>query len=158
MTFKTLEEVEKFYKDYSELAGFSTRIRNTTQKGDEINNQLITCSREGKWKFKISPTLKTNLSAEINCPARIYVHILKDVGLWIIFKVVLNHSHPYCPDRTKMLKQHRQLSMFVHCTIENNEKAKIRLSKTYQSFVAAVSGMSTHLKHIAKSETSPSKH
>ncbi|RYR58422.1 hypothetical protein Ahy_A05g024192 [Arachis hypogaea] len=48
MTFKTLEEAEKFYKDYSKLADFSTKIRNTTQKGDEIKNELITCSREGK--------------------------------------------------------------------------------------------------------------
>ena len=38
MTFKTLEEVEKFYKHYSKLAGFSTKIRNTTQDGDKIKN------------------------------------------------------------------------------------------------------------------------
>ncbi|RYR28478.1 hypothetical protein Ahy_B01g052612 [Arachis hypogaea] len=62
----------------------------------------------------------------MNCPARIYVHILKDVGLWRIFKVVLNHSHPYCPYRAEMLKQHRELSIFVCRTIENNEKARIR--------------------------------
>ncbi|RYR31095.1 hypothetical protein Ahy_B01g055878 [Arachis hypogaea] len=48
MTFKTLEEVGKFYKDYSKLASFYTKIRNTTQKGDEIKNQQITCRREGK--------------------------------------------------------------------------------------------------------------
>ncbi|RYR73611.1 hypothetical protein Ahy_A02g008036 [Arachis hypogaea] len=45
MTFKTLEEAGKFYKDYSKLAGFSTKIRNTTRKRDEIKNQLITYSR-----------------------------------------------------------------------------------------------------------------
>ncbi|RYR01988.1 hypothetical protein Ahy_B06g080846 [Arachis hypogaea] len=39
-----------------------------------------------------------------------------------------------------MLKQHRELSMFVHRIIENNEEAGIRPSKTYKSFVAAVSG------------------
>ncbi|RYR33182.1 hypothetical protein Ahy_A10g047750 [Arachis hypogaea] len=39
-----------------------------------------------------------------------------------------------------MLKQHRQLSMSVRCTIENNEEARIRPSKTYQSFVAAAGG------------------
>ncbi|RYR03446.1 hypothetical protein Ahy_B06g082403 [Arachis hypogaea] len=136
MTFKILEEVRKFYKDYSKLAGFSTEIRNTTRKGDKIKNQLITCSREGKWKSKIS--LKTNLSAGINCPAKIYVHTLKDVDLWIISKVVLNYSHPCCRDRAEMLKQHRELSMFVRRTNENNEKAEIRSSKTYQSFVAPV--------------------
>ncbi|XP_016195916.1 protein FAR1-RELATED SEQUENCE 4-like [Arachis ipaensis] len=36
-----------------------------------------------------------------------------------------------------MLKQHRELSMFVRHTIETNEQARIRSSKTYQSFVTA---------------------
>ncbi|RYQ92477.1 hypothetical protein Ahy_B09g098716 isoform B [Arachis hypogaea] len=48
MTFKTLKEAEKFYKDYSKLADFSMKIRNTTRKENGIKNQLITCSREGK--------------------------------------------------------------------------------------------------------------
>ncbi|RYR02624.1 hypothetical protein Ahy_B06g081425 [Arachis hypogaea] len=39
-----------------------------------------------------------------------------------------------------MLKQHREPSIFVHRTIENNKKAEIRPSKPYQSFVAAVGG------------------
>ncbi|QHN81527.1 Protein FAR1-RELATED SEQUENCE [Arachis hypogaea] len=137
MIFKTLEEAGKFYKHYSKLAGFSTKIRNTTWERDKIKNQLIVCSREGMWKSKISPTLKTNSSAGLNCPARIYVHIIKDVGLWIISKVVLNHSRPCCADQAEMLKQHRELSMFVRRTIETHEKDGIRLSKTYQSFVAA---------------------
>ncbi|RYR59227.1 hypothetical protein Ahy_A05g025072 [Arachis hypogaea] len=38
-----------------------------------------------------------------------------------------------------MLKQHRELSMFVRRTIKTHEEARIRLSKTYQSFVAAAS-------------------
>ncbi|RYR19699.1 hypothetical protein Ahy_B03g064568 [Arachis hypogaea] len=137
MIFKTLEEARKFYKHYSKLAGFSTKIRNTTRDGDKIKNRLIICSREGRLKSKISPTLKTNPSAGLNCPTRIYVHIMKDVGLWTIFKVVLNHSHPCCPDQAEILKQHRELSMFVRRTIETHEEARIRLSKTYQSFVAA---------------------
>ncbi|XP_025611978.1 protein FAR1-RELATED SEQUENCE 5-like [Arachis hypogaea] len=62
---------------------------------------------------------------------------MKDVGLWTISKVVLNHSHPRCLDQTEMLKQHMELSMFVRRTIKTNEEAKIRPSKTYQSFVAA---------------------
>ncbi|RYQ85181.1 hypothetical protein Ahy_B10g104672 [Arachis hypogaea] len=86
MIFKTLEEAGKFYKYYSKLADFSTKIRNTTRDGDKIKNQLIVCTREGRWKSKISPTLKTNPSAGLNCPARIYVHIMKDVGLWTLSK------------------------------------------------------------------------
>ncbi|RYQ85590.1 hypothetical protein Ahy_B10g105154 [Arachis hypogaea] len=140
MTFTTLEDAGKFYRNYAKAAGFSTRVRCTNRKGNEIKNQLITCSREGKWKSKISPTEKTNPTAGLNCPARIYIHTLKDVGAWIISKVVLDHLHPCCPSKAEMLKQHRELSMSIRRTIENNEEAGIRPSKTYQSFVAAAGG------------------
>ncbi|RYQ85560.1 hypothetical protein Ahy_B10g105132 [Arachis hypogaea] len=140
MTFTTLEDAGKFYRNYAKAAGFSTRVRCTNRKGNEIKNQLITCSREGKWKSKISPTEKTNPTAGLNCPARIYIHTLKDVGAWIISKVVLDHSHPCCPSKAEMLKQHRELSMSIRRTVENNEEAGIRPSKTYQSFVAAAGG------------------
>ncbi|RYR24671.1 hypothetical protein Ahy_B02g058186 [Arachis hypogaea] len=140
MTFTTLEDAGKFYRNYAKATGFSTRVRCTNRKGNEIKNQLITCSREGKWKSKISPTEKTNPTAGLNCPARIYIHTLKDVGAWIISKVVLDHSHPCCPSKAEMLKQHRKLSMSIRRTIENNEEAGIRPSKTYQSFVAAAGG------------------
>ncbi|RYR78484.1 hypothetical protein Ahy_A01g003306 [Arachis hypogaea] len=123
MTFTTLEEAEKFYRNYAKAAGFSTRVRSTNRKGNEIKNQLITCSREGKWKSKISPIEKTNPTAGLNCPARIYIHTLKDVGAWIISKVVLDHSHPCCPSKAEMLKQHKELSMSIRRTIENKEEA-----------------------------------
>ncbi|QHO19458.1 Transposon protein [Arachis hypogaea] len=54
--------------------------------------------------------------------------------------VVLHHSHPCCRNQAEMLKQHRELSMFVRRTIENNEEVGIRPGKTYQSFVAAAGG------------------
>ncbi|RYR12133.1 hypothetical protein Ahy_B04g069672 [Arachis hypogaea] len=87
ITFTTLEDAGKFYRDYAKAAGFSTRVRSTNRKGNEIKNQLITCSREEKWKSKISPTEKTNPTSGLNCPARIYIHTLKDVGAWIISKM-----------------------------------------------------------------------
>ncbi|RYQ92164.1 hypothetical protein Ahy_B09g098330 [Arachis hypogaea] len=64
-------------------------------------------------------------------------------------KVVLHHSHPCCPDQAHMLKQHRELSMSVCRTIENNEEASIRPSKTFQSFVAAA-GVHRKLNFIEK--------
>ncbi|RYQ91939.1 hypothetical protein Ahy_B09g098006 [Arachis hypogaea] len=108
---------------------------NTIEEENEIKNQLITCIRKGKWKSNISPIEKTNPSAGLNYPARIYIHILKDIGVWIISKVVLHHSHSCCLNQAKVLKQHREFNMSVRCTIENSEKAEIRSRKIYQSFV-----------------------
>ncbi|RYQ96549.1 hypothetical protein Ahy_B08g092337 [Arachis hypogaea] len=48
-----------------------------------------------------------------------------------------------------MLKQHRELSMFMRHIIETNEEAIIRPSKTYQSFVAVV-GNHCELSFIEK--------
>ncbi|RYQ93113.1 hypothetical protein Ahy_B09g099379 [Arachis hypogaea] len=48
-----------------------------------------------------------------------------------------NSSEMHQFDEAEMLKQHRELTMFVHHTIETHEKAGIRPSKTYQSFVVA---------------------
>ncbi|KAL4375133.1 hypothetical protein AHAS_Ahas05G0251300 [Arachis hypogaea] len=115
MTFNTLEEAKKFNKNYSKLVGFSTKIRNTSQKENEIKNQLITCNRKEKWKSNISPIQKTNSSTGVNY-----------------------HSHCCYPNLVEKLKQHKQLSMFVRRTIENSDGVGIRRpSMTYQSFVAA---------------------
>ncbi|RYR57422.1 hypothetical protein Ahy_A05g023162 [Arachis hypogaea] len=82
MTFNTLKDAAKFYKDYAKDACFSTRVRSTNRKENEIKNQSITCSREEKWKSKISPTEKTNPIAGLNCLARIlYTHI---EGCWCL--------------------------------------------------------------------------
>ncbi|RYR19023.1 hypothetical protein Ahy_B03g063692 [Arachis hypogaea] len=48
MTFTTLEDAENFYRNYAKAAGFSTRVRSTNRKENEIKNQLITCSKKGK--------------------------------------------------------------------------------------------------------------
>ncbi|QHO50972.1 Transposon protein [Arachis hypogaea] len=45
-----------------------------------------------------------------------------------------------CPNQAEILKQHRQLSMSVRCTIENNVEVGVKPSKTYQSFIATAGG------------------
>ncbi|RYR15879.1 hypothetical protein Ahy_B04g072814 [Arachis hypogaea] len=125
MTFNTLEDAAKFYKDYSKSSEHN-------KKENEIKNQLITYSREGNgYRKYLQLRRQIPQLAGLNCLARIYIHILKDISIWIISKVVLHHSHPCCANQAEMLKQHRKLSMSVRRTIENNEKVGIRPSKTY---------------------------
>ncbi|RYR31701.1 hypothetical protein Ahy_B01g056578 [Arachis hypogaea] len=116
--------------DYVKHGGFSTKIKNSNRNGNKIRNQLITCSKEGNKKSGISATVKTNSTSVTRCPARIYV----------ISNVVLTHSYPCCPDQIEMLKQHRKLSLHVCQTIENNDEAGIRPSKTYKVLVAVIGG------------------
>ncbi|RYR48775.1 hypothetical protein Ahy_A07g034848 [Arachis hypogaea] len=130
MTFTTLEDAGKFYRDYAKAAGFSTRVRSTNRKGNESTNR------------------KGNEIKNLLITPRIYIHTLKNVGAWIISKVVLHHSHPCCPSKAEMLKQHRELSMSIRRTIENNEEAGIRPSKTYQSFVAAAGEIEQEMSQV----------
>ncbi|MED6167987.1 hypothetical protein PIB30_008012 [Stylosanthes scabra] len=79
MCFESVEDVGLFYKEYAKRAGFSTKIRNSDRCKDtkEIKNQLITCTREGRWTSEVSSLKKTNPIRSANCLARIYVHIDK---------------------------------------------------------------------------------
>ncbi|RYR58452.1 hypothetical protein Ahy_A05g024235 [Arachis hypogaea] len=128
MTFKNLEDAAKFYNDYVKAADFSTRVWRTNKKGNEIKNQLITCSREGKWKSKISPTEKTNPTAGVNCPARIYIHTFKDVGAWIISKN--NEEAGIRPSKTfqtfiAVARGHRELN-FIEKDVRNYITREVR--------------------------------
>ncbi|MED6215215.1 hypothetical protein PIB30_111236, partial [Stylosanthes scabra] len=128
MTFKTLAEVGLFYKEYAKRAGFSTKIRNTNRckETKEEINQLITCNRQGQWTSEVPYVEKTKPICGANCPARIYAHVIKTTRMWRISKVVLRHSHPCFPEQAQMLAQHRELSLEVRRTIENNDASGIR--------------------------------
>ncbi|MED6139211.1 hypothetical protein PIB30_081733 [Stylosanthes scabra] len=88
MTFPTLEEAAAFYKEYAKRVGFSTKIRNTNRckETKEIKNQLITCNREEKWISEMPYVEKTNPTYGANCPAMIYVHVVKKNQMLVYFK------------------------------------------------------------------------
>ncbi|MED6213645.1 hypothetical protein PIB30_095304 [Stylosanthes scabra] len=123
MLFESLEAARIFYRNYAKRASFSTKIRNTnkSKKSNEILNQLLSCNREGKRRSELAVSEKTNSIFAPNCPARVYVHHLKIIGLWEISKVVLGHSHPSCPNQAELFPQYRELSMHVRRTIEIND-------------------------------------
>ncbi|RYR68169.1 hypothetical protein Ahy_A03g014647 [Arachis hypogaea] len=142
MTFTTLEDAGKFYRNYAKVAGFSTRVWSTNKKGNEIKNQLITCSREGKWKSKISPTEKTNPTAGLNCPARIYIHALKDVDAWIISKELERFSAEFwsCGQQVAFREQAERESdaadfhTVILCATKSSIEAQFQDVYTHQKF------------------------
>ncbi|MED6119492.1 hypothetical protein PIB30_012399 [Stylosanthes scabra] len=84
MWFESVEDAGLFYKEYAKRVGFSTKIRNSNRckNTKEIKNQLITCTREGRWTSEVPSLEKMNPIRGANCPARIYVHIDKKGRLW----------------------------------------------------------------------------
>ncbi|RYR40547.1 hypothetical protein Ahy_A09g046298 [Arachis hypogaea] len=104
-------------------------------KSNEVSEPL--CDVDEQFVLKVGMTFNT-----LEDVAKLYKNYSKaeDIDVWIISKVVLHHSHLCCANQAEMLKQHKELSMSVRRTIENNEKVGIRLNKTYQSFVAVLGG------------------
>ncbi|RYR15661.1 hypothetical protein Ahy_B04g072559 [Arachis hypogaea] len=131
MTFTTFEDAGKFYRDYAKAAGFSTRVRSTNRKRNEIKNQLITCSREEKWKSKISPTEKTNPTAGLNCPARIYIHTLKDLA----YSFVKQYNN--CLESKEQAERESDAANFhtvIPCATKSSIKAQFQDVYTHQKF------------------------
>ncbi|MED6154851.1 hypothetical protein PIB30_000355 [Stylosanthes scabra] len=95
---------------------------------------------EGKRTCDIPEAEKTNPMSSANCPARMFVHIEKKTQLYVISKVVLEHSYSCSADVAEILPQHRELSMYIRQVIVNNDQAGIRPSKTYQSLVTSAGG------------------
>ncbi|RYQ83075.1 hypothetical protein Ahy_B10g101691 [Arachis hypogaea] len=143
MCFGTIDDANQFYQNYAKRVGFVTKIRFTRRvgKGKVPKNQMITCNREGKRKFKVSPIEKTNPRTNYKCPARISIRLNKE-GLWIISKVCLDHSHPCDPEMAKLLTRNREMSMHMCRVIERNDEAGVRPSKTYQVLVGEAGGFS----------------
>ncbi|MED6177518.1 hypothetical protein PIB30_098863 [Stylosanthes scabra] len=94
------EQMEDFYNEYAKQAGFATKNINSqrNKETDAIKNLLFTCNREGKRTSDIPEAEKTNPMSPANCPARIFIHIQKKTQLYVISKVVLEHSHPCYAD------------------------------------------------------------
>ncbi|MED6147872.1 hypothetical protein PIB30_047988 [Stylosanthes scabra] len=129
MWFEGVEDAGLFYKEYAKRAGFSTKISysNRCKETKEIKNQLITCTREGRWTSEFPSLEKTNPIHAANCPARIYVHIDKKSRHWCISKVILHHSHPCCAEKAQMLPQHRgQLGRVIKKDMRNYVNREVR--------------------------------
>ncbi|MED6139066.1 hypothetical protein PIB30_080388 [Stylosanthes scabra] len=111
MTFPSLEVAAAFYKEYAKRAGFSTKMRNTNR------------CRETK-------EIKNQL---ITCNRE---------GKRISEIPYVEKTNPTCGANcpARIYVHHRELSMQVRCTIENNDQSGIRPNQTYQSLVNAAGG------------------
>lgn len=47
MTFDTIADVEKFYKDYAHYGGFSVRVGQHKKANEKIKSKYFYCAREG---------------------------------------------------------------------------------------------------------------
>ncbi|CAK8571773.1 unnamed protein product [Lathyrus sativus] len=140
MYFSCLEEVKKYYQEYALKKGFGWRIRSSKKEDDgELNHLILSCSREGTKRSKISCTLKTLPSRAKNCPAKICIKLKQD-GLWYIKKFEANHSHETSTTKARLFKANKKMNLHVRRTIQINDDAGVRINKTFQSLVKDAGG------------------
>ena len=140
MIFHSTEEIKAFYQKYANVMGFGWKIRNS-KKGDdgELNYLMLACTREGSRVSKIPATLKTLPTQVAKCRAKITASKASD-DLWSIKSVILDHSHDISPTKSRMYKANKNISLHVKRTIELNDEAGVRISKTFQALVQDAGG------------------
>ncbi|CAB4281195.1 unnamed protein product [Prunus armeniaca] len=139
MIFDSIDEVITYYKQYGRQSGFPV-IKRSSTNGDDGNLKYVTisCAREGKSKSKSSNFLKPRPSIKNDCKAQLRAGLLN--GKWKVNSVRLDHNHGLSPTKTRHWKCFREISSNIKKKLEVNDKAGIRLNKSYNSMVVEVGG------------------
>ncbi|GFY84445.1 TIP41-like family protein [Actinidia rufa] len=109
MTFDTSEEAYLFYCRYAQEKGFSS-----CWKGEGKNKQ----------------SGQTAAQSRMNCPA--HIRVVNRDGKFNLNRVVLDHNHEQSPGKARYFKSNRVLDEHVKRRLELNDKAGIKMHKTYE--------------------------
>jgi len=119
--------------------GFGIRIRNSRKDDD---NQMcyvkLVCSREGKYVSSIPPEIKTQPTQRKQCLERITA--IRKQDRWMITSIVHDHNHEVSQTKSRLIRANKKLSMQVKRTFDLNDKASVRLHKSFRSLVCEVRG------------------
>ncbi|XP_057493205.1 protein FAR-RED IMPAIRED RESPONSE 1-like [Actinidia eriantha] len=131
MTFDTSENAYLFYCRYAKENGFFVS-RRTSRKGSDgkLKDITLSCSRAGKARVKTSNPVKPRPQSRMNCPA--HIRIVNRNGKFNLNRVVLNHNHEQSPRKARYFKSNRVLDEHVKRRLELNDKAGIKMHKTYE--------------------------
>ncbi|GFQ03315.1 protein far-red impaired response 1 [Phtheirospermum japonicum] len=122
MIFPSVETLLIAYQQHARIKGFSVARCSSRKDKDGCHKyQTIACDR-GRKSFSKGP------SKRIQCPARLSV-VLKE-GVWTVTRVFNNHNHALDLKMTRMMPRHRNLTLEMRRTLEANDIAGIRPSKS----------------------------
>ncbi|GFY92815.1 FAR1-related sequence 6 [Actinidia rufa] len=140
MKFDTSDEAYLYYSAYAKENGFAVSKRNS-KKGSDGNllNVSFQCNRGGKARVTSTNPVKPRPQTKIECPARLSLSKCRD-GKWRLNKVILEHNHVNSPGKSRFYKSYRVLDEHVKRKLELNDKAGIKLHKTYDSLQIEAGG------------------
>ncbi|KAL2935221.1 Protein FAR1-RELATED SEQUENCE 5 [Bienertia sinuspersici] len=135
MEFESLEEGEKFYKNYAHHVGFGVR-KSSNKKGESGENKYkkFVCYKEG---FKVplrngnKKVRKRKLTRE-GCNA--WVGFRKNIGgNYEIYKFYEGHTHVLAtPSKCHMLKSNREATSVHRCLFKSYTRANIGASISHR--------------------------
>ncbi|GFZ00874.1 hypothetical protein Acr_14g0005090 [Actinidia rufa] len=143
MEFDTSDEAYIYYSTYAKEKGFAVSKRNSRKGSDgKLMNVTFQCNRGGKAKVTTINPVKPRPQTKIECPARLNLSICRD-GRWRLNKVALEHNYINSPGKSRFYKSYRVLDEHVKRKLELNDKAGIKLHKTYDSLQIEAGDMRT---------------
>ncbi|XP_057493375.1 protein FAR1-RELATED SEQUENCE 5-like isoform X2 [Actinidia eriantha] len=130
MIFDTSEDAYLFYCRYAKEKGFSV-CRRTSKKGSDGKLKYLTlsCNRAGNARVKTSNLVKPRPQSKINCPA--HIRVISRDGKFNLNRVILDHNHEQSPGKARYFKSNRVLDEHVKRRLELNDKAGIKMHKSY---------------------------
>ncbi|XP_057512826.1 protein FAR-RED IMPAIRED RESPONSE 1-like [Actinidia eriantha] len=130
MTFDTSEDAYLFYCRYAKEKGFSV-CRRTSKKGSDEKLKYLTlsCNRAENARVKTSNPVQPRPQSRMNCPA--HIRVINRDGKFNLNQVFLDHNHEQSPRKARYFKSNRVLDEHVKRRLELNDKAGIKMHKSY---------------------------
>lgn len=133
MEFDISDDAYIYYSTYAKEKEFVMSKRNSRKGSDgKLMNVIFQCNRGGKAKVTTTNPVNPRPQTKIYCLARLNLSICRDEK-WRLNKVALEHNHVNSLGKSRFYKSYRVLDEHVKRKLELNDKAGIKLHKTYDS-------------------------
>ncbi|KAA8517268.1 hypothetical protein F0562_017561 [Nyssa sinensis] len=140
MTFGNYDELYDYYIIYAKKLGFAVCRRSLTKGNDgELKYITLVCSRSGYSQHTSKNIFKPYPIPKMNCQAKIRA-ISFDDGSWQVNSLSLDHNHRLSPGKARFYRCNRVIRPYVKRKLEMNDKAGIRMNKSYNACVVEVGG------------------
>lgn len=144
--FKTVDEAETFYNEYSAAFGFGTRRHGIHRdRKDNITSRSWVCSKQGtrgaKWLNKENRKRSPKKVTRENCPANFAVRFCKEKGAFVVTRLNNNHSHILATqDEVPFIRSHRHVTDADMAVVISMRKVAVKTSRAYDYLVDKAGG------------------
>ncbi|KAL6579632.1 hypothetical protein OROMI_007656 [Orobanche minor] len=133
MKFNTIEEAFIFYKHYARHIGFGVCKRSSNKGPDgDVKVVIYSCARQGFSSSKSINPMKPRPTARSGCKARIRISMGAS-GRFTLTQVELDQNHDLSPTKSRFHKCNRALTTAAKRRIEVDDRAGIRMNKTFNA-------------------------